>query len=1549
MSNTVELNLIAKDQMSGVVRGAAGAVSGLLGQIAALAGIGGMGALFTGAVKEGIGFQKMLEDSRISIAGVVGALHTYRDANGDALTGEEKWRAALSDSAAVQEKLRTAALTTTATYQEMVEAFTTGVGPMSRAGIALDDTAEATQRLTQVAAAASLPMAQLAIEMRQFFAGDEMRSRLLQTLQITKEQIEEHKKAGDMMEFLREKTESYARAAQAATTSMTGQWSNLKDAIQQTLGMGMEPLFEKMKSAIGSISEQFVSFGQDGKGNLTAQFSPEILARINAMAETLGTALDRFKEMVPAVIDFGLALAQHVSTGIDLLSKLPLEQIVETLTDIIKLTDGWGLALIGVIKMSGGMGAMQAAFAKFPAYLHASSLALDGMALRINAATGASIGLSQAMAGIGAGLAAGGALWGITKIIEGLHVASDLLDEWKLANAAVSGEGKAIEAQLLRFQGAFDARIGPETMAQRGTSEAIAGTLAIVRKELTETGKVSEETRGLYLGLLKDIKATNPDFEESPITRSVANLSAEVVEARKKWEEFAGKVNDKYLLSSLDGMEKKFQETKNAIRDATAEAKTLASAAGLDPSGTLRKISETGWSDFAKAFKAVPAEIVGTWDAELKKLPDTVKTYFDKVKDTIGELPKSLAAKREEWQKAIADIFKDSPDDASAGAKAGMFGVFAALPSAAESAANAVQDVWGSMARSFDDVFFSVLTGKLDSLKDVFKSLWESILQTASRYFSDLLQRWLATQMQMGQPAPGSYPGVGAAGSAGESGWGSAGAYLGAGVAGFGIGGMIGQGGAGNQWGGALGAVGGLALGSTATAVGLGVSAGMTGAMAGSVVPIIGTIVGAILGAVIGGIFNKNTEKKFSVYTARLVDVAANDQIGRSIQNSRDNIIGMVGDLAKLTGGSVKDATDQTRKVINDWLKGRRYEVHAGSQEDIDKDFERLLGEVVPSEMLKQLFGFSIKPYEPTTELPGIRGVGNFHMGNIDEGKEGPLFKMLETLGFARDRIVEIGQQIDARPAEEFIQWLNRLVGVAATSKKLFAEMGKSFADLDAEWSEKEEAGAKGAFTERATAIADAFAAIENFSGDDQLKRMEEAQQGAAEFWNDVLDYVAQLREAMNQMSAGIQSQRQAMRDFLNPLGADESGANAWGTVPGVWGKLRNATDAAEVEAAVAEARAAIDKVFAVMAERINRGKALLEKLGGLGSISGELTREGIEAADPLRAWGREMADMQRKVEEASRQSGLAQIQTLEEVGASAEEMYRNLKGFLADIASTSASINKSIDSQIWELGVGEMDPQGQAGAITSRIKELQDQLALATSPAEIAAITSEIQSLTGRYVGTFGKDDQNRDDAVAWAQEQLERARGLAQEQLDILKAQGEAYAKQLEETITTVTGLLEENIDDAATTIGQLSHTLGELDRVMRETMERLGDEILTTAEPIREALEAATLLFTTSIDAASGAIGGPGGGGGGGGGGRTPLVDAANLGASNLVSFAAEVAAAAERLRALGQGGTTTTQQTVVSSQQSSATSSGQPSGRAVAAAVRRYRMATVRQVA
>ncbi|HQN09876.1 MAG TPA: hypothetical protein PK569_20105, partial [Thermoanaerobaculia bacterium] len=71
MSNTVELTLLAKDQMSGTVRGASSAIQGLVGQITMMAGLGGAGLGLGALVKQGIDFNKTMEDSKGGIAGVL--------------------------------------------------------------------------------------------------------------------------------------------------------------------------------------------------------------------------------------------------------------------------------------------------------------------------------------------------------------------------------------------------------------------------------------------------------------------------------------------------------------------------------------------------------------------------------------------------------------------------------------------------------------------------------------------------------------------------------------------------------------------------------------------------------------------------------------------------------------------------------------------------------------------------------------------------------------------------------------------------------------------------------------------------------------------------------------------------------------------------------------------------------------------------------------------------------------------------------------------------------------------------------------------------------------------------------------------------------------------------------------------------------------------------------------------------------------------------------------------------------------------------------------
>lgn len=1516
----IELN--AKDNASSVIRGVMGNLRGLIGQMAALAGVGGIGAAFGAAVKEGLGFQKMLEDSRIGIAGVIGSLSNYRNAQGEVVRGEAAWSAALRDSAAVQEKLRTAALTTTATYQEMVEAFQVGIGPMSRAGIALSDTAEATQRLTQVAAAANIPMAQLAVEIRQFFNGDVMRGRLLQTLQITKEQIEEHKKLGDMMDFIRQKTESYARAAQAAAETLTGRWSNLKDAIQQSLGMGMESLYTKLKDAMGAASSQFVTFGKDNNGNLTAQFSPELIARIASISDHLGNAIDRFKELIPAVVEFGLALGEHIAKAIDLLSRLPFKAVLEALTDLIELTNGWGLAIGGVVYVAGGLkgivsvaGTIGKLFGSIGPAVDAAGAGIAALAGEITAMATAAGVASGVVVGLFAVLAAE-----VGALMYSLKLGFDLIKEYEAEAKSDAAEAEAMLTQLQHFR---------ERMASSGMDDADfeaankrAWSLTNdITDQMKNLGQVLPATRGEYAKFLKDLSAQLPPSSAVPgLTRETINMNAELDEAREKWAAFAQKVQDKYILAHLDGVAKKIQETKNAIRDATAEARKAAADAKANPSATIEKLTETAWLNFAKTFKAEPAEIVGTWDSELKKLPDTVRTYLTAAQSESKKTIQTWRAELADEAEWLLNIFVGE-DSAAAGIKAGWLTVMASLPTAAESAASAVQSVWAGMTRAFDDSLFSVLTGKLDDLGDVFRSFADSMASTFSSLVTQMVQRWVMGQQSIAEGWAALNKSM--QNESGGLSW--QGGAMAAGT-GYGIGGMVGQ-------------------GTQANAVG-GAAGGVIGAYIGSIVPVIGTALGAILGSIIGGLigelFNKNTERSFSGSLGAMAGATSwekrpiyerggRDPFGIEDEYDPGEPIGYewVGTLQKPATaferegqrvfqgqaatladifragaeGQASELLTAYQKALKDSLSGANFKIAAGSEEDIEKDAQYLLQTLLPRIGLSAAFGQ--KGYLPPgyRDLPGGVPGTNYGMPGMDEAgnwvekqlydPEAPIPKMLAGLGFTEAKVAELAGRISTDDPEKLLAYIQGIVGIVVEVNRLTGEMGKSFEELAATWDAEAAAGPAAAFGKQAQEIADAFGALDLYSGDEQIAKAQEALGLSDQFWQSVESYLRQLQASVEKMSASLQSQRQTMRDFLSPLGADEGAENAWGAVSGVWGKLRNAVDPGDVEKAVADAQAAIDKVFSVMAERINRGKALLERFGALTRPTGDTT----EQTDPLSAWANTAGEIARKVAEASTQSGLAQIQTLEEVGASAEQMYQNLKGFLTDIANVSASINKSIDSQIWELGVGEMDEKGQAGAITARIKELQDQLALATSPAEIQAITSEIQSLTSRYIGTFGKDDQNRDEAIAWAQEQLERARGLAQEQLDAMRAQAEALWDSLEGSITTATGLLETNVTDAATTIGQLSHTLGELDRIMRETMENLGDGILASLEPLRTAMNGAADIFKNATDTAANALTEP----------EVGLADAADRSSSRLDAFSAALDRAITKANAFADSGT------------------------------------------
>lgn len=1543
--NKVELTLIAKDQASQVIRGVMGQISGMMGQLTMLAGLGGAGLGLGALVKQGVEFNKTMEDSKAGIASLILANNTLTDSMGKALGPAASLSQAFKIAEGVQADLRKAALTTAASYQELMKGFQTAYGPATAAGItSMSKIKDITVSASQAIAAMGLDTRQVSQELRALFKGETGPDNQLATqLGITKDKIDEVKARGeDFGDFLLKQLKPYADIAAQSMGNFSTVVSNLGDAMDQITGEAFAPLFREIKAQAAGMGGAL--------GGLESG--------LGAIGQGLADALRALGPLVQALAGLGVAA---VKAGTDFLSAFApiVPALTATTNAVTAVVDSLGT--VGLTAIAGGL-----AFTKLSALASAGLYKIIGATAATDTAVTALIGtVSLATVGWAAlALAVAGAVGWLVK----WNYEAKADDAWK---RAADAQVKYIEVLEKKHKVTVEANAAEQLLNMTHTESA-----AVIQRVLkTDTDRIitADEVTAALAAM---------NEETMRAKAAAAAFAAGAEEARKKWDGFLQKLKDQAYLSGLHGLQKKIAEIKIEIRNLTAEAKAGAAASGAPIGGALDAIATKFRNDIIEAFdfKATPVQ---SFSLEVKKQLDHVKTY---VGDTAKVVLKTWDEVRAQMREKSEDILHFFSGSAGAGVEAGWLSVLAAIPTAAESAASAVQGVWAGMARSFDDLFFNVLSGRLDSLKDVFKSLWESILQTASRYFSDLLQRWIATQIQMGStPAPGSYPGVvgGGGGASGAGGTGGAGAwgYLGAGVAGFGIGSNIGAGGTGNQIGGAVGAVGGLAVGSMAGVIsGVG-SALELGAAAGSVVPIIGTIVGAIIGAIIGGVFNKNTEKHIKASLSNVMPGSYQSWVG----GSRDPETGqrtpgywqtltttprtsfereaygvIEGQTAGLADLFKLGAKDQARELLASYttalraaLKGATVDIAAGSDEDLQGDYEFFLKTMLPRVGLSAAFGqVGYLPHGNRDKTGGQPGIDWWAPGMDKEGAwlekqlydpEAPIPTMLAGLGFTSDAIGALAKRISTDDPAKLLAYIQGIVGFVVRVRELGTEMGKTFGELVQGFADETAAGPAVAFGKIAADVATLFEDLTLYSGDEQLAQAQEAGSAAEEVWGRVVTYVKELAALADKLSAGLQGMRVGMRDFLNPL--TEGGANAanWSKVDSTWGKLYGAKDAATVEAATNEAAAAIEALFNVMAERVTRGKALVERLTGLSGdlwdISSDVAGDRLEKSSPLAAMKGDLLDIQRDVAEAARKSGLEQIQAIEDVADSAEDLYGKLRSLLSDIASVSESINKSIDSQIWELGVGELDPTGQASAVGQRIKDLQDQLALATAPAEIQAITSEIQSLMSRYLGQFGQDDSARADAVAWAQEQLERTRGLANAALEAMRAEAEAQAKELQGILKGAAVDIAGNVAEAATIIGQLSFTLNELDRVMREVLEGLGQAALDALGPLREAMEGAAGIFTGATADAATALTAP----------EAGLTASTDRASARLDVFSSALDRAAANLERLANAGSGNAPAPAAANGVQTSSSTSQVSAREVIPLVRRYTRSLTPRVA
>lgn len=258
------------------------------------------------AVMTGVMFNAQMETSRLSIAALVGAFGDVRDANGRLLSTAEAFNGQLVIAERLQQRLKVAALQTSAEYSDMLEALQIGIGPALKAGFSEDQIVKFTQRMTQVAGAIGLPFNQLSQEIRAMFEGDTSRQSriprlLFGDMKNVKAEIDKlSKEGGDALyDFFDKKMKPFAEAGDKASKTFAGALSNLKDAITQALGAATQGEFSKITQMLLDLTAKIVTF--DEAGNAT--FNEDFVNGVKAVSEAFAGLAGKLVSIITSLDD----------------------------------------------------------------------------------------------------------------------------------------------------------------------------------------------------------------------------------------------------------------------------------------------------------------------------------------------------------------------------------------------------------------------------------------------------------------------------------------------------------------------------------------------------------------------------------------------------------------------------------------------------------------------------------------------------------------------------------------------------------------------------------------------------------------------------------------------------------------------------------------------------------------------------------------------------------------------------------------------------------------------------------------------------------------------------------------------------------------------------------------------------------------------------------------------------------------------------------------------------------------------------------------------
>jgi flagellar hook-basal body complex protein FliE len=415
----------------------------------------------------------------------------------------------------------------------------------------------------------------------------------------------------------------------------------------------------------------------------------------------------------------------------------------------------------------------------------------------------------------------------------------------------------------------------------------------------------------------------------------------------------------------------------------------------------------------------------------------------------------------------------------------------------------------------------------------------------------------------------------------------------------------------------------------------------------------------------------------------------------------------------------------------------------AGGQTDFTRDVTKIFTDMIPKALMHVYFGQTPNFAEPG----GIGGFqkqwGNGTASTVDPSS--PLVQFLTGLGFTIDKVNEIAGQIDLKTPEEFKTYFAGIVGVVASAGILGKKLSMSFAETIASLDADAAKNPAGKLASQFAAVSGLIKDVSLYSGDEQIKKGQEAVTAAQQFYDAAKTAMAQLAAMAKQIGQDVTDSTKKVLDALKTPG--ELAAQSFSDLQHDYDRMRFATNPEDLAKAWAQARIDFEAVAGELVSRIKQIRTVLDDIHTLQAAM--LTGPGPNAQTDPNAWlSQNLIAMEkyRVAMLAASPGSPEQIAAATSFAGLIRDRYQMELDLLGRVKSTIEAIDQSIGASLLQLqmqGMGSVvdgkwtpDTHAQGDFMMSQITALQGQLGTAQTPEEVQRIVSQIQTLVGQLGG---------------------------------------------------------------------------------------------------------------------------------------------------------------------------------------------------------------------